>query len=169
MLKPFLVDLGYNIKEIGFMSGIVGTSAAALCALLGGFIIRLTGRKPSMYIFTLITLVAASYLWFISKGIPDKTEIYVAICLLWGSYGLSTVVIYTTSMDNVRKGMEGTDFTLQIVVTHLSSILVAVLSGRIGDKTGYNGLFGLEALLTLFTLVLLFYAAPKTKNYEHFS
>ncbi|HOW42012.1 MAG TPA: MFS transporter, partial [Bacteroidales bacterium] len=33
MLKPYLVDLGYNVKNIGIMSGIFGTSVAVACSL----------------------------------------------------------------------------------------------------------------------------------------
>ncbi len=45
MLKPFLVDRGYNVKQIGFMSGILGTTVAALSALLAGYLIKKAGRK----------------------------------------------------------------------------------------------------------------------------
>jgi predicted MFS family arabinose efflux permease len=164
MLKPFLVDLGYNVKQIGFMSGIFGTSVAALSALAGGLIIKKAGRRLSMYIFLIISLVAASWFWIMSFSVPSGVTIYIGIALLWGSYGLSTVAIYTTSMDIVRKGCEGTDFTIQIVITHLSSLIIAVLSGKIGDLTGYTGLFGIEILLCLIALAILFYALPKKRT-----
>ncbi|MBK7134304.1 MAG: MFS transporter [Bacteroidales bacterium] len=161
MLKPYLVDLGYNVKQIGFMSGIFGTSVGALSALAGGFIVKKTGRKLSMYIFSGLSLITAVLFWFMTKSVPSLAVIYVAIGLLWGTYGLSTVAIYTTSMDIVRKGREGTDFTIQIVITHLSSLIIAVFSGKIGDLIGYNGLFSIEVLLCLLTLGILFYSLPK--------
>ncbi|MBK7628024.1 MAG: MFS transporter [Bacteroidales bacterium] len=161
MLKPYLVDLGYNVKQIGFMSGIFGTSVGALSALAGGFIVKKTGRKLSMYIFSGLSLITAVLFWFMTKSVPSLAIIYVAIGLLWGTYGLSTVAIYTTSMDIVRKGREGTDFTIQIVITHLSSLIIAVFSGKIGDLIGYNGLFSIEVLLCLLTLGILFYSLPK--------
>lgn len=165
MLKPYLVDLGYNVKQIGFMSGIFGTSIAALSALAGGFIVRKTGRTLSMYIFLLTSLVAATWFWFLARATPSLAAIYTGIGLLWGAYGLSTVAIYTTSMDIVRKGREGTDFTLQIVITHLSSLIIAVLSGKIGDIVGYRGLFAIETLLCLFTFVVLFYSLHPKKEH----
>jgi len=161
MLKPFLVDHGYNVKEIGFMSGIFGTSIGALSSLAGGFIVKRFGRKLSMYLFLLIALTAALWFWFISLSTPSLPAVYTGIALLWGSYGFCTVAIYTTSMDIVRKGCEGTDFTIQIVLTHLSSLIIAVMSGRVGDLVGYNGLFGIEVLLCLFTLAILLYSLPK--------
>jgi predicted MFS family arabinose efflux permease len=168
MLKPYLVDLGYNVKQIGFMSGIFGTSIGALSALAGGFIVKRAGRKLSMYIFSLLSLFTALWFWFITKSVPSLSVIYIGIGLLWGTYGLSTVAIYTTSMDIVRKGREGTDFTIQIVITHLSSLIIAVFSGKIGDLTGYNGLFLIEVLLCLLTIGILFYSIPKDNQNENF-
>lgn len=166
MLKPFLVDLGYNVKQIGIMSGVVGTSVAAVAAVAGGFIVRRLGRKTSMYIFLTLSLIAASWFWFISGSHPSLPEVYTGIILLWGSYGLSTVAIYTTSMDIVRKGREGTDFTLQIVITHLSSLIIAVFSGKIGDITGYRGVFGIEVGMCLLTFMILLLFLRDNVNYE---
>jgi MFS family permease len=167
MLKPYLVDLGYNVKQIGFMSGIFGTSVGALSALAGGFIIKKAGRKLSMYMFLLAALITSTWFWFLSHSVPSVYALYAGIGLLWGSYGLLSVAIYTTSMDIVRKGREGTDFTIQIVITHLSSLIIAVLSGKIGDLAGYTGLFGIEILLCLFTLAIMVYSLPKYYKNEN--
>lgn len=160
MMKPYMVDLGYNVKQIGFMSGIVGTSVAAVCALLAGYIIKRLGRKVTIYLFAFINLLAAGYFYYISTHTPSVSELYAGISMIWGAYGFSTVIIYTTSMDVVRKNSEGTDFTVQIVITHLSSMIIAILSGRIGDKLGYDGLFGVEILLCLVSIMVVFYNYP---------
>ncbi|MCF8225732.1 MAG: MFS transporter [Bacteroidales bacterium] len=164
MLKPYLVDLGYNIKQIGFMSGIIGTSVATISAILAGLLIRQTGRNKAMILLTSLGISTAIYFWWMS-GIqsPALTLIYVGICFVWATYGSSSVIIYTTSMDVVRQGAAGTDFTIQIVITHLSSLAIAVSSGKIADALGYRGLFGLEALLGLVTMFVILYAMPKKK------
>ncbi len=158
MLKPYLVDLGYNVKQIGLMSGIFGTSVAAISALGAGLVVRRIGRKTSMFIFLSVSFAAAMLFWYISQGTPTMAALYAAVGLLWCGYGLSTVIISTISMDKVRKGSEGTDFTVQIVITHLSSLIFAVASGKLADKLGYTNLFGLEALLSLFAMLILFYS-----------
>lgn len=165
LLKPFLVDLGYDVKQIGIMSGLFGTSVAVLASLAGGFIIRKTGRRLAMYIFLTISLAAAVWFRLISSGTPSLPALYTGIALLWGAYGLSSVAIYTTSMDIVRKGREGTDFTLQIVLTHLSSLIIAVFSGKIGDVVGYSNVFLIEIVLCLITFVILFYSLDKRYDY----
>lgn len=158
LLKPYLVDLGYNVKQIGFMSGIFGTSVAALSAFAGGFIIKKTGRPLSMYLFLAMSLLASTWFWFMAWTTPSPAALYTGIGLLWGAYGLSTVAIYTTSMDIVRKGREGTDFTIQIVLTHLSSLIIAVLSGKLGDLIGYRGVFSIEIALCLVAFITVIYS-----------
>ncbi len=166
MIKPYLVDLGYSPKEIGVMSGIVGTSVAAICAFVAGFIIRKIGREKAMYLFLVLSFMTGAYFYFLTQtDTPELWQLYLGIVLVWGAYGLSSVVIYTTSMDVVRKGREGTDFTIQIVLTHLSGIIVAIGCGRLGDRLGYEGIFAVEATLSLFALVILFFAL-KGVNYD---
>lgn len=167
LLKPYLVDLGYNVKEIGFMSGIFGTSVAALSSFAGGYIIKKAGRRVSLYLFAFTGLIAAVWFRIISGGSPELTHLYIGTGLLWGAYGLSTVAIYTTSMDIVRKGREGTDFTIQIVITHLSSLITAVISGRLGDMIGYRNFFGVEALMCLLTVMILSLTLKSQNLYEN--
>lgn len=160
MLKPYMVDLGYDVKQIGFMSGIVGTSIAGLGAFFAGFLIKKIGNKASFYLFAILNILAAVYFYFISGIVPSIMQMYLGIALLWGAYGLSTVIIYTTSMDKVRENMEGTDYTVQIVITHLSSLIIAVLSGKLAHNFGYTGLFKIEILLGIISLLLVFYNYP---------
>lgn len=169
MLKPLLVDLGYNIKQIGFMSGIVGTSVATVSALLSGVLIKRIGKKPAAIMLTLLGIVTALYFWWLA-GIesPGLGQVYLAIVMIWATYGATSVVIYTTSMDVVRPGAGGTDFTMQIVITHLSSLIVAVNSGRVADAIGYQGLFAAEAGLGMLTLLIVLYVLPKNgKKHEN--
>lgn len=167
MLKPYLVDLGYNVRQIGLISGIFGTSVGALSALAGGFIVKKAGRRISMYIFLSMSLITAILFWAMTLSTPPLFLIYTGVGLLWGSYGLSTVAIYTTSMDIVRKGREGTDFTIQIVITHLSSLIIAVMSGKVGDMVGYTGLFGIEALMCILTFAIVFISHLKNRPDEN--
>jgi hypothetical protein len=59
-------------------------------------------------------------------------------------------------MNNIRDGREGTDFTLQIVIAHIGSMIIAIGSGKLAHSIGYEGLFFIEmciniAMLTFFT------------------
>lgn len=161
MLKPYLVDLGYNVKEIALMSGIFGTLTAAVSTLAGGFLMRRIGRRSALFMFLAVSFVAGIYFRYLAGIEPSVTALYIGIGLVWSAYGLSTVGIYTVAMDAVRKGREGTDFSIQIVITHIGSLIVATVSGKIAHEFGYGGLFTAEAFMSAFVFILLLYVLPQ--------
>ncbi|PLX24427.1 MAG: MFS transporter [Salinivirgaceae bacterium] len=167
MLKPYMVDLGYTVKEIGFMSGIFGTAVAAGSAFLGGAIQKRIGRRTALKSFAILNLLVTLYFIAISINQPNIYQIYTGIALLWGTYGFSSVIIYTTSMDIVRKGYEGTDFTVQIVISHLSGVIFAVLSGKLAGALGYTGLFASEAGFALLAILIVFFILHKNNDYAN--
>jgi len=166
MLKPYMVDLGYNVKEIGFISGIFGTSIAVMASLLSGFLIKKINIKMVLYLILIVQLITTVYFYWLAQNPISLIVIYIGTAFIWGSYGLATVPIYIISMNKARKNSEGTDFTIQIVVTQLSSLILAVVSGKIAQTMGYEGLFKLEILMVLITFVILYFNFPflKTKS-----
>ena len=164
MVRPWLVDLGYSVKEIGMMSGVAGTFVGFISAFAGGMIIRKMGRWRARILFSVFVLMATLYFLGLSYTQPTTPLLYGGIFLLWGSYGMATIVVYTTAMDCVRPGREGTDFTIQTVITHLSGMIMAILSGRIADMTGYHGLFFFETCIAVTSLVYILTVFKKDKN-----
>lgn len=154
MLKPFLVDLGYEIREIGFIFGIYGTAIAAGFAFLSGLIIKRIGNRKAIFTMALYGFLTALFFSTILVDYPQPLIIYIGVALLWSSYSMSSVVIYTVSMNLVRPGREGTDYSIQIIISHISGLLVAVLSGFIADRLDYSGLFGLETAWAFVVLIL---------------
>lgn len=77
---------------------------------------------------------------------------------------MATIIVYTTAMDCVRPGREGTDFTIQTVLTHLSGLLIALLSGIIADKAGYHGLFLSETVLASISLIYILFAFRRSEE-----
>lgn len=165
VLRSYMVDLGYTIKEIGFYSGVLGTFVAFVCSFISGLVIKKIGRYKSRILFSFVILITTLFFLLMTYTSINTVFLVFGICLLWGTYGISTVLVYTTSMDCVRSGREGTDFTIQTVITHISSMIVALHCGRVADVFGYRGLFGLEVVLAIFSLlyVLCFF---KRKNIE---
>lgn len=160
-LRPYMVDLGYDMKEIGAMVGIFGTSVGIVCSFFSGIFIRKIGKNLSRKLISvLIIIVAAYFLWFSTISSITHTLMLIGIALVWGTYGMASTMVYTTSMDIVRDGREGTDFTLQIVITHLSSMLVAIGCSRFGDVHGFKGMFLLELVIAVLACTYVFFYRP---------
>lgn len=154
MLKPWLVDLHYPMAHIGLMFSVFGSLCGCIGSYFSGNIIRRWGRGKAATLYAICILFTGLYFAGLSHfGLLSTINLYIGIFFLWGSYGLATVLIYTIAMDYVRVGREGTDFTLQIVALHLSSMLVAVGSGKLADHLGYTTLFVVESLFALGSLL----------------
>lgn len=168
-LRPMMVDFGYEMEGIGFIVGIFGTSVGIVGSFLSGWGIKRIGRYWMRRIVALMILLTPLYFLLsyrtglLSSSLP---LLYVGIALVWGTYGMASTLVYTTSMDLVREGREGTDFTLQIVLTHLSSMVFSIACSRIADVKGYSGLFAVEVALALLSgTYVLFYSPSKIKSY----
>ncbi len=166
MVKPFLVDLGFRTDQIGFISGIYGTSMGAVFALLAGFLVKKLSVSFTIRLFSFYNFIAAAGFFVMSFLTGNLALIYIFICLLWSAYGMSSVAIYTMAMNIVRPGREGTDFTLQIVITHLSGIIMAVSSGKIAGSLGYKGLYAIETVLAAAVFITILFL-HKTKSSEN--
>lgn len=167
MLKPWLVDWGYSTLEIGMMFSVWGAAMGCFGSFLGGLCIRKMGRFKSALLFTsFVLLTTLSFFLIAELNFNSHIVFYALLGLLWLSYGSSSVLVYTLAMDFVREGKEGTDFTLQIVLTHLGAMILAIMSGRISQSFGYSALSFLSICLALFSLSFTFVYFKNKKNYE---
>ncbi|WP_319230631.1 MFS transporter [Draconibacterium orientale] len=155
MIKPYFVDLGYDIKEIGIISGIFGTACGVIMTIPAGFLLRKKGITKAVWIFPVINVLVATFFFGLTYTNHALWLVYLGVALLWGAYAMSSVFVYTMSMQVVRKGREGTDFTIQIVITHLSGLIIAIMSGKVADALTYRGLFAIEIGLGILILALL--------------
>lgn len=147
------------MKEIGFLTGILGTSVSFVMAWFSGVLVRRVGIAKAR--LTIAALIVFGPLYFlVSSFLPFNIVVYViGMLYVKACYGLATVVVYTSAMQMVRPGREGTDFTIQVVITHLSGLLIAVASGSIGKYFDYQGVYVTEtaiALLSFFYVLILF-------------
>lgn len=164
VVRPYMVDIGYNMKEIGVLNGIVGISAAMVVSYPASMLIRRFGIERVKILFAVFILIATVYFTMISFSSPTKPWLIGGIMFLWMCYGMGTVVVYTSSMFIVRQGREGTDFTIQIVITHISGLLMALISGNIADRLGYHGLFCVEAVIAAVSLLYVIVLFKRSKR-----
>jgi MFS family permease len=168
MSKPWLVDLGFSLSQIGLFFGVYGPISGFVTAFIAGIIIKKIGTKKSLKLFTAMSIIASGNFLILSTIQKTNTLIIAAIIILWCAYAANSVSIYTIAMNAVRKGREGTDFTIQMVLTHIGSLIIAILSGKLAHNLGYRGLFIIEIIIAIaifffFPLLLTF----KPENYEN--
>ena len=153
MVKPLMIDFGYSVRDVGIISGLFGTAAGAAASMGAGLLMRRVSRKRSAILFGLFNLLPPLYFLLMYPHAGNPAMIYTGVALLWSTYAMGMVFVFTLAMDKVRHCREGTDFTLQIVIVHLASLVLAVASGRIAGALSYQALFMVSAGLGLLNLL----------------
>ncbi len=162
MLRPYLVDLGYTKESIGWLFGVGGTLMAAGSSFLTGWLIKQFGRRNISLIVSCLILLSVSYIWWVSVFQSSDTHfVHSAVTFIWITYGMASVVVYTSAMRHSREGCEGTDFTLQTVLIHLVGMVLAGVSGLIAERLSYSFLFGFGACLALTSLLYNYFCGEK--------
>lgn len=164
MLKPWMVDMGYNMKEIGLYNGIIGTSAAFVMAAVAGRWVKRLGTRVAQRVAAAVAVLVPAYFLALTFTAPTLPLVLTGIVLIRLVEACAAVTLYTSAMDCVRSGREGTDFTIQLVIVHLSGALASVLSGGVGQWLDYRGLCLIELAIAIISLVYIFGYYTKRKD-----
>lgn len=153
MIGPLLTDRGLSLAEIGLLTGVAGSVAGMLGALLGGmFLLRMGHRNALMLFGALQSVGLAGYVW-LASGTADMPALYLVVCGEQFADGLSTVALFTLMMDVCRPESPGTDYSLQASLHVTIAGLASLASGVVAQLLGYGVVFAAGAALTLCALL----------------
>ncbi len=155
MLRPFLVDAGLSLEDIGWLLGTVGFLAGLLGALCGGALINRLGRKPSLIAFGLLqALTVASYA-YLALGTPGRPALYTLCAAEHFAGGMATAALFTCMMDWSSEDASATDYTVQASAVVIATGAAAALAGFSAQALGYPVHFSLGGVLALGALWLV--------------
>ena len=155
MSRPLLVDLGMTMTQIGVMNGVVSFGGGFIGSILGGFILKPLGRKRSLIVFGLLMSLAIA-LWILpALGFTSPPLLYLIAAGLHFSYSMACVPMFAMAMDNSRRGNAGYDYTLQVTIIFVGSMLAGAGSGFIAESFGYLGAFAIASCLSLLGVLLV--------------
>lgn len=155
IFKPFLIDAGYTLEEIGAMRGIIGLVASFAGAMAGGFFIKDNNRNSLL--MKLGLLVAAGLLLYI---IPVYTHLNFwaltsIIVVNRFIYGAFITLVFTLIMQRCEKGKAGTDFSIQIAVMTFSSHGInSLIAGFLTPVIGYTYIYVVASAIVVTTLII---------------
>lgn len=149
MFKPYLVDAGLTLANIGWIDGALGSTAGLLGSLAGGMLFTQAGYRRSLLSFGLVSAAStAAYAWAAAAPLP----VWGYAMLVSGEHfagGMATVALFTAMMQFCRQGTEGSDYTLQASVVVLSTGIAGTISGVLAEQLGYSSLFALAAFVSV--------------------
>lgn len=164
MVRPFFVDRGLSLTQIGWLVGGVGFASGLLGAVLGGHFTSLLGRRTALVVFGVFQSIAVlTYAW---AALGGAGPVLVAACALEHlASGTATAALFTAMMDACRPHLAATDYTVQASTVVIASGAFGTVSGYGVSHLGYAGHFGAAGLLSLAAVGFLFWRWPSLERF----
>ncbi len=163
MVKPFWLDRGLSVEEIGIVSTSVGVVASLAGALLGGVYTTRAGILRALWVLGLAQ--AASNLGYAGVAAADggRYAIYAASVLESFTGGLGTAAFLSFLMHVCDKNQAATEYALLSALFGFTRSLAGAASGFAAARLGYADFF-----LATFVLALPAYALlPSVRRWIH--
>lgn len=170
MSKPLLIDLGYSLEQVGWISGGVGMAAGIGGALFGGWLVPRIGRVAALVGFGLLqTLSLLGFWWLASHELSTDAGLVwvtavIALEHLFG--GMSTAALFTLMMDACRRPLAGTDYTMQASVQVVMAGLLHSASGFSASALGYEVHFMASFALGILALLPVLLWLPRVPQVQ---
>lgn len=149
MFKPYLVDAGLTLADIGWIDGALGSAAGLLGSVTGGLAFTRLGYRRAITGFGLVSATSTALYAATSAAVLPLWGYATLVVVEHFAGGMATVALFTAMMHYCRPGTEGSDYTVQASVVVVSTGVAASLSGFLAERVGYPGLFSLATLLSI--------------------
>jgi len=155
MVKPFWVDRGYSLKEIGLISVTLGVVLTIVGALAGGWFVKKYGIfRGLLWLGIAQALPHFAYAAVAAFTLP-RESIYVASMLESFAQGLGTSAFLSLLMNLCDREHAATQYALLSALFALTRDVGGAFSGFGVERLGYATYFACTAVLALPTLALL--------------
>jgi PAT family beta-lactamase induction signal transducer AmpG len=158
MVKPMLIDMGLDLKQIGLMVSLVGSAATLLGALLGGWLTTRLGRYRAIIGFGVLQALGiaayATLSWRHDQGLAvDLDLIYAINAFEHFVSGMAMTALLTAVMDLSRPHHAASDFTVQVSVLAIFGGSFYLAAGFVAESLGYTGYFLLSGFIAMILLL----------------
>jgi predicted MFS family arabinose efflux permease len=147
MLRPFLVDAGLGLVQIGALLGTVGFAAGLVGAVAGGAAVNRLGRRRALLAFAALQALTVAGYAALSLAAPDPVALYLLCAAEHLASGMATAALFTVMMDWCRPEASATDFTVQASAVVIATGAASAASGIVAARLGYPTHFLLATLL----------------------
>jgi PAT family beta-lactamase induction signal transducer AmpG len=163
MVKPFWVDRGLTVAEIGFISTTLGVVASILGALSGGVLTSRWGIFRALWMLGLLQALSNLGYAAVACTGAGRAAIYAASLCESFTGGLGTAAFLAFLMHICDKQRAATEYALLSALFGLTRSLAGAFSGWGAAHLGYGAYFSTTFLLAFPAFVLL----PWVRSWIH--
>jgi len=155
MVKPFWVDRGYSLKEIGLISVTLGVVLTIIGALAGGWFVKKYGIFRGLLWLGIAQAVPHLGYAAVAQFSLPRESIYAASMLESFTQGLGTAAFLSFLMNLCDREHAATQYALLSALFALTRDVVGAFSGIGVERLGYPTYFAFTAVIAIPTLALL--------------
>ncbi len=161
MLRPFLVDRGFGLADIGWLLGTVGFVAGLFGALAGGLFVNRLGRRNALLAFGVLQAGSILGYAYLAAGASSSLALYAVCAGEHFAGGMATAALFTLMMDACSREASATDYTVQASAVVIATGLASTVAGVSAEALGYFAHFCVAAMLSLAGLAAVARWAPR--------
>lgn len=156
MIRPFWVDRGFPLGQIGAAVSTIGVGATIVGAWIAGAAVARWGLYRSMIWFGVLQ-IASNIVYAVIAAWPalSQLSLYGASLVENLTYGLGTGTFLAFLMAICDRTRAATEYALLSALFGLSRSLIGMVSGAVTDALGYAPYFWITVLLGLPGLLLV--------------
>jgi PAT family beta-lactamase induction signal transducer AmpG len=161
LLRPFLIDLGYNAFDRGVALATVGLAASLVGTFIGGMLTTFLGLGHSLWVFGFLQIFSnIGYILLVDSG-PNRPLMYSAMAFESLTQGMGTGAFAVLLLRLTQKRFSATQYALFSSLFGLPRLLAGPVSGFLVDAVGWKLFFwstmaaGLPGMLLLHRFVPL--------------
>lgn len=155
LLRPFLIDMGYNEFHRGAGLATAGVVCTLSGAFVGGALTTVLGLGHSLWLFGIIQIVSNLGYVFVANSQVNLPLMYGAMGFETFTQGLGTGAFSVLLLRMTQKRFSATQYALFSSLFSLPRVVSGPISGVTVDAIGWTGFFWLTMFLGIPGLILL--------------
>ncbi len=149
MVKPFWLDSGFSVEQIGWVQTTLGVGASIVGALAGGALTAKLGTFRALWMLGAVQALSnLGYYLAAAAGAPAGM-MYTAAIIEQFTMGLGTAAFLAFLMSLCTRRHAATQFALLSALYRVAGIAAGSVSGFLTVRTGYETYFLITFLLAL--------------------
>jgi PAT family beta-lactamase induction signal transducer AmpG len=161
MIKPYWVDRGYSVAEIGTITAVVGVVISILGAIAGGAIVARIGLYRAMLWLGATQILSNLGYALVATTHAGRWAIYAAAIVENIGYGLGTGAFLAFLMAICDRERAATEYAMLTATFGLTRVVIGTPSGWIAQHAGYPAYFWLTVFLGIPGLLLVPFARKR--------
>ena len=164
MFNPFLLDIGFSKTEIAQIAKVYGFAATMLGVFLGGWLVAKMGMYKALWLAAFINIPANMVLIAQAQMGADSSFLILSVTAenITGGMSTATLIAYLSML--CKTNYTATQYALLSSFAAFGRTWLSTPSGWVAESSGWEWFFGIAALMTIPSLLLLMWLAKKERH-----